>query len=67
MAEGLKVGCYLPLKGRDAVVGVLMLCRRLNNLFQEDDVILLEQVATSLLPWFFFCTGFRPRLSCSAI
>jgi formate hydrogenlyase transcriptional activator len=43
--EGLKTGCYLPLVGRDRVVGVLMLCRRSDNKFQKDDVILLEQVA----------------------
>jgi formate hydrogenlyase transcriptional activator len=43
--EGLKTGCYLPLIGRDRVVGVLMLCRRSDNAFQKDDVILLEQVA----------------------
>jgi formate hydrogenlyase transcriptional activator len=43
--EGLKVGCYLPLVGRDGIVGVLMLSRRSDNPFQEDDVILLEQVA----------------------
>ena len=43
--EGLRTGCYLPLVGRDRVVGVLMLCRRSDNVFEEDDVILLEQVA----------------------
>jgi formate hydrogenlyase transcriptional activator len=43
--EGLRTGCYLPLIGRDRVVGVLMLCRRSNNHFAKDDVILLEQVA----------------------
>jgi len=43
--EGLSVGCYLPLVGRDRVVGVLMLSRRPHNPFKEDDVILLEQVA----------------------
>jgi len=43
--EGLRTGCYLPLVGRDRVVGVLMLCRRSDNAFQNDDVILLEQVA----------------------
>jgi formate hydrogenlyase transcriptional activator len=43
--EGLSVGCYLPLIGRDRVVGVLMLSRRSNNAFEQDDVILLEQVA----------------------
>jgi formate hydrogenlyase transcriptional activator len=43
--EGLSVGCYLPLIGRDRVVGVLMLSRRSENVFEEDDVILLEQVA----------------------
>src|SRR5271154_5150157 len=43
--EGLKTGCYLPLVGRDRVVGVLMLCRRSDNAFEKDDVILLEQVA----------------------
>jgi len=43
--EGLKTGCYLPLIGRNRVVGVLMLCRRSDNAFENDDVILLEQVA----------------------
>ena len=43
--EGLRTGCYLPLIGRDRVVGVLMLCRRSDNHFAKDDVILLEQVA----------------------
>ena len=43
--EGLSVGCYLPLVGRDRVVGVLMLARRSNNVFEKADVILLEQVA----------------------
>ncbi len=43
--EGLRTGCYLPLIGRDRVVGVLMLCRRSDNTFEKDDVILLEQVA----------------------
>jgi formate hydrogenlyase transcriptional activator len=43
--EGLKTGCYLPLVGRDRVVGVLMLCRRSDNRFEKDDVTLLEQVA----------------------
>ncbi len=45
LKEGLKTGCYLPLVGRDRVVGVLMLCRRSDNIFAKDDVILLEQVA----------------------
>ena len=45
MEEGLSVGCYLPLAVHDGVVGVLMLCRRSNNPFENDDVILLEQVA----------------------
>src|SRR3984957_1616660 len=43
--EGLKTGCYLPLVGRDRVVGVLMLSRRSDNAFEKDDVLLLEQVA----------------------
>ncbi len=43
--EGLKAGCYLPLVGRNRVVGVLMLSRRSDNAFDSDDVILLEQVA----------------------
>jgi formate hydrogenlyase transcriptional activator len=43
--EGLRTGCYLPLAGRDGVVGVLMLCRRSDNAFEKDDVALLEQVA----------------------
>jgi formate hydrogenlyase transcriptional activator len=43
--EDLRTGCYLPLIGRDRVVGVLMLCRRSDNNFAKDDVILLEQVA----------------------
>ncbi|HSY67552.1 MAG TPA: sigma 54-interacting transcriptional regulator [Edaphobacter sp.] len=46
--EGLSVGCYLPLVGRDRVLGVLMLCRRSNNAFENDDVILLEQVASQI-------------------
>jgi formate hydrogenlyase transcriptional activator len=45
MEEGLRSGCYLPLIGRDGVAGVLMLCRRSDNSFENDDVILLEQVA----------------------
>jgi formate hydrogenlyase transcriptional activator len=43
--EGLKTGCYLPLAGRAGVLGVLMLCRRSDNVFGNEDVILLEQVA----------------------
>ena len=43
--EGLRAGCYLPLVGRDRVVGVLMLSRRSDNAFEDDDVVLLEQVA----------------------
>jgi formate hydrogenlyase transcriptional activator len=43
--EGLRTGCYLPLIGRDRVVGVLMLSRRSDNRFDKDDIILLEQVA----------------------
>jgi formate hydrogenlyase transcriptional activator len=43
--EGLRTGCYLPLRGRERAVGVLMLCRRSDNPFENDDVILLEQVA----------------------
>jgi len=43
--EGLRTGCYLPLVGRNGALGVLMLCRRSDNIFQKDDVILLEQVA----------------------
>lgn len=43
--EGLRTGCYLPLNSRDRVVGVLMLCRRSDNGFKQDDVVLLEQVA----------------------
>ena len=46
--EGLNVGCYLPLVGRDGVVGVLMLSRRSDNAFEKDDVILLEQVASQI-------------------
>jgi formate hydrogenlyase transcriptional activator len=46
--EGLSVGCYLPLVGRDRVVGVLMLARRSDNAFEQDDVILLEQVACQI-------------------
>jgi formate hydrogenlyase transcriptional activator len=43
--EGLSRGCYLPLVARHRVVGVLMLCRRSDTAFEQDDVILLEQVA----------------------
>jgi formate hydrogenlyase transcriptional activator len=45
MEEGLRTGCYLPLAGRGGVVGVLMLCRRSDNTFELEDVVLLEQVA----------------------
>ena len=44
--EGLRTGCYLPLVGRDRVVGVLMLARRSSNPFAPEDVLLLEQVAS---------------------
>ena len=43
--EGFRTGCYLPLIGRNRVVGVLMLARRSDNAFEKDDVIFLEQVA----------------------
>jgi formate hydrogenlyase transcriptional activator len=43
--ERLRTGCYLPLIGRDRVVGVLMLSRRSDNAFEKDDVVLLDQVA----------------------
>jgi len=46
--EGISVGCYLPLVGRDRVVGVLMLSRRSNHVFEQDDVVLLEQVACQI-------------------
>jgi formate hydrogenlyase transcriptional activator len=46
--EGLKTGCYLPLVSRDRVAGVLMLCRRSDNPFAKDDVLLLEQVASQV-------------------
>jgi formate hydrogenlyase transcriptional activator len=45
MEEGLRTGCYLPLLVGERVVGVLMLCRRSENCFDEDDIVLLEQVA----------------------
>ena len=45
IGEGLRSGCYLPLIGRDRVLGVLMLCRRSDNGFENEDVIFLEQVA----------------------
>jgi len=45
LEEGLRTGCYLPLVGRNHVVGVLMLSRRTDKTFETDDVILLEQVA----------------------
>ena len=43
--EGLRTGCYLPLTGRDRVVGVLMLARRSDSRFEDEDVALLEQIA----------------------
>jgi formate hydrogenlyase transcriptional activator len=46
--EGLRTGCYLPLIGRDRVVGVLMLSRRSDRQFENDDVALLEQVASQV-------------------
>jgi formate hydrogenlyase transcriptional activator len=48
LEEGLRVGCYLPLVGRNRVVGVLMLSRRSDHVFERDDVILLEQVAAQV-------------------
>jgi formate hydrogenlyase transcriptional activator len=48
VAEGIRTGCYLPLTGRNGVVGVLMLSRRSDNIFEKDDVILLEQVANQV-------------------
>src|SRR5579871_636139 len=48
MEEDLITGCYLPLVGRDRVFGVLMLARRSDNVFEKDDVILLEQVASQV-------------------
>ena len=35
IGEGLRTGCYLPLISRDRVLGVLMLCRRSDNQFDE--------------------------------
>src|SRR5580700_5011146 len=46
--EGLRAGCYLPLASRNRVVGVLMLSRRSDNPFENDDVVLLEQVAAQV-------------------
>jgi formate hydrogenlyase transcriptional activator len=48
LEEGLRVGCYLPLIGRNRVLGVLMLSRRSDNVFEKDDVIFLEQVAAQV-------------------
>jgi len=45
MEEELRAGCYLPLVGHNRVVGVLMHSRRSEKTFENDDVILLEQVA----------------------
>ena len=46
--EGIRTGCYLPLTGRNGVVGVLMLSRRSDKIFENNDVILLEQVANQV-------------------
>jgi formate hydrogenlyase transcriptional activator len=46
--EGIRAGCYLPLVGRNSLVGVLMLSRRSDKTFEKDDVILLEQVAAQV-------------------
>jgi formate hydrogenlyase transcriptional activator len=48
LEEGLRTGCYLPLVGRNRVLGVLMLSRRSDNVFENDDVIFLEQVAAQV-------------------
>jgi formate hydrogenlyase transcriptional activator len=48
MEEGLRAGCYLPLAGRNRVIGVLMLSRRSDNPFEEEDVVFLEQVAQQI-------------------
>jgi formate hydrogenlyase transcriptional activator len=45
VAEGLRSGCDIPLKGRNGVVGVLAALKRSERGFERDDVAFLEQAA----------------------
>jgi formate hydrogenlyase transcriptional activator len=44
-AEGLKLGCDLPLIGRSGVLGVLSALKRSERGFEKEDVEFLEQVS----------------------
>ncbi|HEV7967423.1 MAG TPA: sigma 54-interacting transcriptional regulator [Candidatus Acidoferrales bacterium] len=48
LAEGLKMGCVLPLASRGRMHGVLLLGRRDENVFSQDDVKFLMQVASQV-------------------
>jgi formate hydrogenlyase transcriptional activator len=48
LAEGLKTGCILPLTSRGRRHGILLLGRRDENNFSQDDVRFLMQVASQV-------------------
>src|ERR1700686_4304475 len=48
IAEGLKIGCVLPLISRNGVLGVLALGRREDNPFSQVDIGFLTQVANQV-------------------
>lgn len=43
--EGIKSGCFLPLRNGDRVLGVLQVCKRPEDSFDEQDAEFLEQIA----------------------
>ena len=47
-AEGLKIGCLVPLISRTHALGVLALARFEENLFTQDDVDFLTQIASQV-------------------
>jgi formate hydrogenlyase transcriptional activator len=47
-AEGFKIGCAVPLISRNHILGVLALGRREENLFTQDDVEFLTQIASQV-------------------
>ena len=46
--EGFQSGCFLPLSGRDRVLGVLQLTRLQENAFTQDDVAVLSPVGNQV-------------------
>ena len=48
IAEGLKVACFVPLISRDRVLGTLNVASKCTDVFSQDDVDLLVQVANQI-------------------